>query len=291
MLTYQNIYQTYQALTKDSSTTNTTLGKLLINDTQKNVCGMADFTFLDDEWYTASVTNQGIYRLPHNLTPGSVSNVYVENDDVKYFPTELHSITEFDKLTSFISYDDAPQYYCIYNDCIYFFPFAADASWEIHLKYRKMALEMSVDDYTTGTITVTNNSPTITGAGTTFTVGMEGRWIKLPDGLWYEISLFGNATTITLVKTYEGATTAGATYTIGQIPIIPDGFQEILIYKPLEHYFMMTGQENKSSFYKQLYDDALLRLKSRFLSRSSNQVFRQGNIETKNPNDYPTGLK
>ena len=290
MLTFYNLYSNFTKLTKDASTANVAFGKLMINDTQKSICGLADFTFLDDEWYCSSVASQTAYRLPHNLIAGSITNVYVESSSTKYFPKEIHSITEYDKLSSISSTADYPEYYCIYDDCIYFYPYAADTSWEIHLKYRKMALEMSADDYSTGTVTITQNTSAITGNATTFTNAMEGRWIKLADGLWYEIKTYNNATSLTLTKTYEGETMTAGTYTIGEIPIIPDGFQEILMYKPLEHYFMMTGEEKRAVFYKNLYDVGIRDLKSRFLSRSSNQVFTQGEIEVKNPNDYPTGL-
>jgi hypothetical protein len=290
MLTFENLHETFERLSKDNSTANVTFGKLMINDTQKNICGLADFTFLDDEWYCSSIDSQVAYRLPHNLVPGSVGNVYVINNSTKYFPTEIHSITDFDKLSSTSSLADSPEYYCIFNDCIYFYPYATDTSWEIHLKYRKKALEMTADDYTTGTVSVTQNTSVVTGSGTAFTAAMVGRWIKLSDGLWYEINLFSSATSLILTKTYEGATISGGSYVVGEIPIIPDGFQELLIYKPLEHYFMMTGEESRATFYKNLYDIGIRDLKSRFLSRSPNQVFRQGNIEVKNPNDYPSGL-
>lgn len=290
MLTFENLHENFEKLTKDNSTANVTFGKLMINDTQKNICGLADFTFLDDEWYCSSVTNQTAYRLPHNLIPNSVSNVYVINNSTKYFPTEIHSITDFDKLTAISSTSDYPEYYCLFNDCIYFYPYASDTSWEIHLKYRKKALEMTADDYTTGTVSVTQNTSVVTGAATTFTASMVGRWIKLSDGLWYEIGTFSTTTSLSLVKTYEGASISSGSYIIGEIPTIPDGFQELLIYKPLEHFFMMTGEENRATFYKNLYDLGVKDLKNRFLSRSSNQIFRQGNVEVKNPNDYPTNL-
>ena len=153
-----------------------------------------------------------------------------------------------------------------------------------------MAKEMSADNYTTGSVTITQNTTAVTGNATTFTQPMEDRWIKLSDGLWYEIKTYSSATELVIGKTFEGNTMTAGAYIIGELPIIPDGFQEILLYKPLEHYFMKTGEEGRSQFYKGLYDNGLAYLKSRFLSRTSNQVFRKGNVETKNPNDYPTNL-
>jgi len=37
---------------------------------------------------------------------------------------------------------------------------------------------LSNADYTTGTITLTDEDATVTGAGTTFTAGMVGRYLK-----------------------------------------------------------------------------------------------------------------
>lgn len=290
MKTYQTLYSDYLTLTKDSSTANTTFGKTQINETQKGICSMADFIFLDDEMYSSSVASQGAYRLPHNYLQGSISTVYILRDSIKYPVKEIHSTEEFEKIACDSSTSDLPEIYCIYNDYINFWPLFSDTSSTIYARYRQVAKEMSADDYTTGTITATQNSNAIVGSGTTFTSAMVGRKIKLPDGLWYPILSYTDATNIALSKTYEGTTTTGATYTIGDCPIIPDGFQDILIYKPLEHYFMMTGEEKRSVFYKNLYDAGISDLKRRFLSRSANQVFVKGSLEVKNPNDYPTGL-
>lgn len=289
MKTFENLYTDYKIITKDYSTAGLAFGKQLINDTHKSVCGLADFTFLDDEWYCSSVASQASYRLPHNYSPNSLISCFVTVGGIKYYPKEIFSTDEFDKIAIDTSTSTSPSYFCIFNDYINFYPLPADTSWTIDLKYRQMAREMSADDYDTGTMTATQNSRTITGIGTTFTVAMEGRYIKLPDGLWYKIQTYSSATELLLAKTYEGATTT-STYIIGECPIIPDGFQEILLYKPLEHFFMMTGEEKRSVFYKNLYDLGVKELKSRYLSRSSNQVFVQGQTEIINPNDYPVNL-
>jgi hypothetical protein len=69
--------------------------------------------------------------------------------------------------------------------------------------------------YKTGTVTVTNGSATVTGAGTAF-VGavLAGHGFAAPDGKLYEIDAVVSATQITLASPYLGATAAGATYGI-----------------------------------------------------------------------------
>jgi len=290
MLTFQDLYTKYGRLTKDTSTTAVADGKKRINDSQKSICQSANFTFLDDEMYATSVASQAAYRLPSNYMPNSISTVYVLQGGIKYFPKEIHSTTEFESIAIDTSTSSYPEYYCIYNDYINFYPLPSDTSWTIYAKFRQMPREMSADDYSTGTITATLNSAAIVGAATTFTSAMINRWIKLPDGIWYQIRTYTNATNISLYKTYEGATTAGASYTIGDCPIIPDGYQDIILYKPLEDYFMMTGEESRSTFYKNLYDMGIRDLKSRYLTRSSNSVFRASENQVINPNDYPVNL-
>lgn len=70
-----------------------------------------------------------------------------------------------------------------------------------------------------GTVTVTNNSVTVTGVGTGFDpVGDTGQCFLGPDGLAIEIATVDSATQITLVTPYRGATAAGASYRI--MPVI-----------------------------------------------------------------------
>lgn len=72
-------------------------------------------------------------------------------------------------------------------------------------------------NYTTGTISVTNGSPTVTGSGTswsTTTNAEAGEYIKLPDSKWYKILSIGSDTSITIEISYQGSTLAGQSYTI-----------------------------------------------------------------------------
>jgi len=72
-------------------------------------------------------------------------------------------------------------------------------------------------DYTTGTISVTNDSATVTGSGTSWNTSTNaevGQYIELPDGKWYKITAVGSDTSITIEVSYQGATDSGESYTI-----------------------------------------------------------------------------
>lgn len=72
-------------------------------------------------------------------------------------------------------------------------------------------------NYTTGTISVTNASATITGSGTSWSTSTNaeiGEYIKLPDGKWYKIASIISNTSLTVEASYQGATQSGQSYTI-----------------------------------------------------------------------------
>lgn len=70
--------------------------------------------------------------------------------------------------------------------------------------------------YSTGTVSITHGSTTVTGSGTTFTAAMVGRRILLAGG-WYPIVGYTSATEITIGASFEDNDLSGASYTIATI--------------------------------------------------------------------------
>jgi hypothetical protein len=72
--------------------------------------------------------------------------------------------------------------------------------------------------YETGSVSITQDSATVTGSGTTFTESMEGRLIKFgTEDNWYEILNYVSATEITLSSNYIGTTDTNSTYCIYKV--------------------------------------------------------------------------
>lgn len=72
-------------------------------------------------------------------------------------------------------------------------------------------------NYSTGTITATINSATVTGSGTTWNTATNaavGEYIQLPDTKWYKITAIASNTSLTIETAYLGSTLAGQTYVI-----------------------------------------------------------------------------
>jgi len=69
--------------------------------------------------------------------------------------------------------------------------------------------------YRTGTISLTNGSTAVTGAGTDFISGAAvGECVSAPDGKLYEILSIQSATALTLGQVYLGSTASGQSYSI-----------------------------------------------------------------------------
>lgn len=78
--------------------------------------------------------------------------------------------------------------------------------------------DTATPNYITGTITITNGSGAVVGSGTTFTAGMVGKKLRV-DGdsgtsSFYTITVFTDATHITISPTYGGTGGSGKAYTI-----------------------------------------------------------------------------
>jgi len=72
--------------------------------------------------------------------------------------------------------------------------------------------------YTTGTVTLTNGSKTVTGAGTTFTTNVDaGMLIQRGNERVYVVASVDSNTQLTLRDAYEGVTGAGVAYTAHNI--------------------------------------------------------------------------
>lgn len=120
----------------------------------------------------------------------------------------------------------------------------------------------------TAKFTVSNitQSTTITGSGTSWlanyitTAGSVlnlNLWIRLTaplgDNNWYQISSIESATSLTLLNPYQGPTASGASYTIGQMPLLLEDFHDLIVYKPLITYFStIQPNEAKASEFKNM---------------------------------------
>ena len=72
-------------------------------------------------------------------------------------------------------------------------------------------------NYSTGTISVTQDSTSVVGSGTSWSTSTNAdtnEYIQLPDGKWYLITDIGSDTSISVETAYQGGATSGESYVI-----------------------------------------------------------------------------
>jgi hypothetical protein len=118
----------------------------------------------------------------------------------------------------------------------------------------------SVGDYVTGTVTCTNNSQTVTGAGTTWTSAMNGRWFCMNDstkpgyGYWYRISSVQSTTSLTLETVYVNTSVTGASYVIGETFELPEEVHPNIVDGVVSDYFSGPRSDvEKASWWENKY--------------------------------------
>lgn len=140
------------------------------------------------------------------------------------------------------------------------------------ISYEPRLADMSVDDVTNITVSVTNANPVITGTG--FLPNMVGMWFSVTDGTdgnWYQITA-QTGTTLTLENNYQGITEGSATCIIGSAPDIPEDYHLGMVYYACMNYFLKRKDNGSASFYKGLFEDLLQQYKEVYAAKTTGQV-------------------
>ena len=232
----------FTTISHDSSADNTALGKSLVNTCIKKVLSSSDFTFNKDSKTYASVAKQQYYNPPYNADKMEYVNVYYGG--VWYSLKEVRDGKSWRTLNNVAVYSDVPQYWYISNRTHKFgiYPIPSSTGTVIQVGFTKKIRDLSVADYTTGTVTNTLNSTAVVGAATVWTKGMIGRFIKITSAdtiagdYWFEITAVTDGTHLT-VREEIPAAVAGASYTIAELIPLPDGFEDIPLWYALSIYY------------------------------------------------------
>lgn len=162
-------------------------------------------------------------------------------------------------------------------------PIPSGTACTITINYAANARDLAIDSYTTGTVTATNGSTTITGSGTTFTVAMIGRYFNITDtggtgdGNWYRITGFTSTTALTIENKYDGATVSGKTFTISEIFSLPEEMHMLPIYYAMMHYYLGYRQdkdEKRLALWEARYKAGMTAAEKRYKRKGKNTVLR-----------------
>lgn len=269
--TYTGARNLYGDLTKDSSSTNLTLGDKLIIAGVRKIHGLKDWPFLYKERTLTSIASTQDYPFPYDTE--KPLGVTVTVSSIIYHPIEVTSFAAWQKLNEQSSTYESniTQYWFAYNDRVSLYPISDTTAQTITIHSKLIVKDNSVADYTTGKIAaVTNGDGTVTGASAgdapVWTTKMAGRYMRITDtdtaatgdGLWYEIASITSATVLELTRLYGGLTFTAATaaYTIGQWLQLPENYHTLPIYYAAYVYWSLQKDE-RANLFKGMYDEGV----------------------------------
>lgn len=287
MKSYTQGRNTYGRWTKNTATANLSHGDEIANDAYRKICAVRDWPFLTQPRTLTTVAAQQFYNLPYDCDLVREINVVIST--TTYTPKLSPSREHWDKLNLTAFSSDIPEWYFVYNGQLGLWPKPASSGNTINVSQKCRVIDLSVADYTTGTITTTSTVSavtTVTGNGTSWTSQMAGRYIRITlldtantgDGLWYLIASVPSSTTMTLTRAYGGTALSAATagYTIGQMPLLPETFQDTPWRYAAWDYWHKENNDDRAEEYKTSYNEDIANLQNAYGSPSTDMVIDNG---------------
>ena len=253
--------------------------------------------YFNERSYTVpsgTVAQTQFYNLPPQIK--KLINLTVTIGGVVWSPKECPSREYWDSLNTITFYQDFPSYYFVYNGQVGIFPIPASSSNTITMNYKTRITDLSQTDYTTGTVAITTNTTIVTGSGTTFSNSMIGQWLKVAfsstnaangDNQWYQIASVTSATVLVLKNVYSGATVTGGTFIIGEVPILPEDYQDLPLFRMAYIYYTTRFPDaTRAQLYESLWKTGITALDEEFGSKSTGVVLNDIDNSIINPNLY-----
>lgn len=249
---------------------------------------------------TVDISTIGVQAYPIPPQVSKISNDTITVGQLVYTPAPVRSIQDWTKLNAIPYTSDIPNYYFIYNNTVQFWPIPSTTGNIITFNYKSRVPDLSITDYSTGTLSsIAVGDTQITGVGTTWSsvapittdLGYLNLYLRITppngDGIWYPIQSFASNTSLILYQPIQTAPSATASaYTIGQLPLLEEDFQDMLVYGPLKTYFStMVKDTAKYEMYSDLYDRKLELLKD-YAGTKSVSIDLGPQVMQQNPNLY-----
>lgn len=224
---------------------------------------------------TTAISTVGMqgYQIPQNIS--KLKDVTVSVGQLKFTPAQILTQQDWDAV-NFLPYtSDIPQYVYVYNGLLNIFPIPSTTGNIITYNFKLRVADMTYADYGTGAGTVAGTSGSTAITGTTTSWNTTGAYplnvdlmyanlfirIDPPkgDGIWYQIRKFTSDTALVLVNPLVNNPVAtGATYTIGQFPLLQEDFHDMIAYGSLRVYFnSIVSNPDKFKLYDALYKERL----------------------------------
>lgn len=306
MKTYSNYFGTatvtgdIERIINNSATDNLLWGLEQVNDAIRYL--VTKYYFNERSYTVTTVAGQQFYNLPPQVK--KLINVTVTIGSVLWQPKECPTRQYWDALNVITFQQDYPSFFFVYNGQVGIYPIPASNGNTITMNYKTRIVDLSMADVTSTsastTVSITTNTTTVTAAGAAFKEWQEGQWIRIPhsttdsangDNQWYQIDTVTSSTVLVLKNKYTGATVTGAGFTIGEVPILPEDYQDLPLYRMgLIYYTTRFPDPVRAAQYKGLWTDGNAALDEEFGSKTTNIVLTDVDSPIINPNLFQSSL-
>lgn len=269
---------------------------------------------------TTALTTSGVQNYAIPATISKITSTYISVGQLRFVPVPIQTRVDWDRV-NFLPYtSDIVNYAYIYNGQLRFWPIPSTTGNIIQFNYKARTPDFSfvfnqngstwtpgtqAYDYIVGTVTPPAvGGINVTGASSSwnttggFPLNVDVTYFNLyfridppkGDGFWYPISQFNSDTSLTLATPMQNQPTSagGATYSIGQMPILGEDFHDTIVYgRPLQTYFSsIVENETKFKQFKKLHDDSIVMMED-YLGTKQVNVDLEAEPVLSNPNSYP----
>lgn len=282
MLTFQDQYLMYQQVTGDTSAGGLVIAKRDINEGGALFLNRLGRKFNKEYQSANSVASQQYYQFPSEVL--RISEIRVLNGTSYYTPTLVTSETEWNERNIIAVTGNYPTHYYIrgFNEVgLYPIPATSTAN-AIIVSYEPQHVDLTQDDFTTGTLTVSNGAVAITHSAAGFTQNMIGRWLQVTDGTdgkWYRITAFVSTSVMNLENFYEGISGSGRTFRIGEIMKIPNAYQDAPVYYAASRFYMTQNDQRTAPIFDQRFEMKVKSAKETYARSTSRMGIKSRNNE------------
>ena len=298
MITWDDAITICQKKTNDSSSDSLTYLKLMMNVGYKTVLSKLNRAVTEKTKTAVTVADQQYYQAPSDLL--WIKSLTISDGSTVYPIMEEEAQENWEYLNMTTQTSTIPRLFYVrpgfgINGLEFgLFPIPSTSDYTVYMTYASNDKDLSVDAYTTGTVTLTSGSADVVGIGTTFTSAMIGRYLKPTstsgDGMWYKVSARSGNEAITLENVFEGTTHTG-TYQICEIFALPEDIQMLPVDFALWHYFSGKGNKDKMSEHFNLYTAGLQEAKRTYAKKTSNPIIRSSRGYSRGyPSNFPTSI-
>lgn len=251
---------------------------------------------------TGTVSGTQFYNLPPQVK--KLINVTINIGSVLWQPKECPTREYWDALNVINFVQDFPSFFFVYNGKVGIYPIPSSNGNVLTMNYKTRIIDLSMADVTDATssrtMAITTNTTTLTASGSVFLNWMAGNWIRIPysatnansgDNQWYQIDSITSPTVAVLKNPYSGATVTAGAFTIGEVSILPEDYQDLPLYRlGVIYYTTRFPDPARAKQYQNLWDIGEEKLNEEFGSKTSSIVLTDTDQPIANPNLFARSI-